>query len=577
MNTKRIIAGALSAAIITSSAAGIGPIPCKYLIEAVSASAASNTAGSVWAMYIADSEITFRNNYYKSGGRENIEFTSKASWKYEPAAKSYKCPAGKSKQDLSKHISGNALSRQTLQCTVTVPNNSAVNTAEKIKELVSLNVMNTCAGSSTSVNNTFGLEFTKNSKSSNNKKAVYTMTGTFISYYGDSTISLQFDSKLRDYEVSVSDCALISANSGYDYSKVTDSKGQNLHLSIMKSPDIDAKKYEEWLRSLGRYISSLSDITEITYKDIYISFDDPTVAQPSSCCDYIKDETGRSVGILIKFNPNTSRYQCEQIMAGMLDWGLLHELSHAYSRLNSNNKSYEAFGSAGDEGLVNVRALAAVQNCTQLKNKHICLNGRDLGNYIHALKNAADEHSTNALFDQLYIYDKYGSSFINGWATIENIMLGRNSEMNIDALNGAIDFISGSDGYDYGGSESSSICFDSRDTIRFINVLFALCQNHPDYGTSREDFRDFLNDYVGIEVFAHYYSEWTKDRNCYNKSIILHDINGDRVFDSNDLQALKDFAEGKRNLAPEGIYQADYNQDGYVNEHDITDLEDMWF
>ena len=105
----------------------------------------------------------------------------------------------------------------------------------------------------------------------------------------------------------------------------------------------------------------------------------------------------------------------------------------------------------------------------------------------------------------------------------------------------------------------------------------AISTNHPEYGSSKDKFKKFLNDYVGIDIFAHYYSERTKNDNYYNQSIIYSDVDGDRVFNENDLMALKSFVAGRRALAPEGVYQADYNGDGCVNEQDAADMEEMWF
>ncbi|MBR5683580.1 MAG: dockerin type I repeat-containing protein [Ruminococcus sp.] len=570
MNTKKIISGALSAALLITSS--IGLVPIRSL-----AASASYSSGSARKMSISDHSITFESEYRSKGGDQPVELTARSGWNYEPRNRTYNCPAGKSKQALKKQVVSYALDRQTLNFVLTVPNKAETDTAEKIKELVSMNVIH--SNGSSSVYNYFSIEAEKDQKKSNAQKNVYIMKGSFISYYGDSTVQLQFSSQLRDYDVSLSNVALSAANVGYLYSTVTDDKGQKLHISFEKSKDLSDAKYNEWLRSLGRYISSLSDISDIRYDDIYISFDDPTVEQPTSCCDYIRNGDGQNTGILIKFHSETSGYNCEQIMADRLDWGILHEISHAYSRLNDNSKCYEAFNTVGDEGLVNVRAITALQNCSQLADMIVSINGIELGSSKHALKNSADAGSyfMNALFDQLYIYDKYANSFTDGWAVIEKIILGIDGEMSIDALNGAIRFINGSDRYTYSKYGNNSISFTSRDTIRFINVLYALCRNHPEYGSSQEDFTGFLNDYVGIDRFYHYYSDWTKKNNFYNRSTIYSDIDGNRVFDIDDLQAVKDFVAGKRTLSPEGIYQADYNRDGYINEQDAAELEDMWF
>ena len=570
MNIKKIISGALSGAILITSSFGLNTI--------ISFTAsASYSSGAVLKMSIPNHDITFETEYKSQGMEQPTEFTSRSGWTYEPRNKNYNCPAGKNKQPLKKQIKSYALDRQTLNFVLTVPNRIETESAEKIEKLVSISVIH--SNGSSSVYTDFTIEAEKDQKKSNAQKNVYHLKGSFISYYGESTLQLAFSSQINDYDISISNVSLSSANVGYIYSTVIDDKNQKLHLAIEKSKDFSDAKYHEWLCSLGRYISSLSDISDIKYDDIYISFDDPTVSQPTSCCDYIRNEDGQKVGILIKFQPQTSGYHCEQIMLDRLDWGILHEISHAYSHLNDNNKCYEAFNTIGDEGLVNVRAITALQNCSELENLNICINGIEIGSSQHALKNSADvcSYYLNSLFDQLYIYDKYANSFKDGWATIEKIILGIDGEMSIDALNGAIQFINESGNYNYSKYGNNSISFTSRDTIRFINVLYAMCKNHPEYGTSQKDFKNFLNDYVGIERFYHYYSEWTKTINYYNQSIIYSDIDGNRIFDIDDLQALKDFLAGERTLTPEGIYQADYNRDGYINDKDAIELEEMWF
>ena len=572
MNTKKQIACVLSATVIMFSAVAPGAVNYSSLCRPVTAYAASQSAGTVSAMSIPDSDIKFFSVNMTEDDDQPIEFSSKADWKYEPPSKTYNCPRGKLKEPLSITISTYTLNRQTIHCVLTVPNNSELNTAEKIKKLVTISVTHS-NGSKYAVSDQFGLEVEKDEKSSSKRRNVYILKSTIISYYGESDVALHFDSKLKEHDVSVSKCTLSAADKGYSYSTVTDGKGQRLHIAIQKTKDVSDARYDEWLRSLGRYISSLSDITSIEYKDIYVIFDDPTVVQPTSCCDYRYDAYGQADGILIKFPKDTSSFYCKQISAGKLDWGIIHEISHAYSRLNGISRSYELFNTAGDEGLVNVRALTAIQNCSQLKNKGITINGMDLGNYMHAMRNSADSYKSNALFDQLYIYDKYGNSFSDGWAVIEKIMLGQYGEMSSAALNGAIEFVNEADGYEYG----SSIRFDTRDTLRFINVLYTLCINHPEFGPSREDFKRFLSEFAGIGIFAHYYNERTRNSNYYIKNNVFSDINGDRIFNADDLQALKDFVSGSGTLAPEGVYQADYNQDGYVNEKDAADLEDMWF
>lgn len=563
MNTKRFIAGALSAAVLIPSSLGLA------LLTPVIAYAAPHRAESASEISVSDSEISIHTDQISREAAKSIELETGDSWEYDKRARTYKCAAGKTKYCLSYNFSTYALDKQTLSITLRVTNSSITDTAEKIVELVTL--------STPSGNNIYSCTAEKDTKKSTPQTVFYTVKASFISYYGNSFVALNFDSKLKDHELTISNCTVSADNVGCMYSTVTDNKGQKLHMDLKKNSGFSDSKYNNWLRNLGRYTSSLSAITDIKYEDIYISFDDPSVQQPTSCCDYVVNESGQSVGVLIKFQPDTSGFILEQVMNGLFDWGIMHEISHAYSHLNGNNKSYEQFNTTGDEGLVNVRGITAIQNCSELRNINIGINGIDLGSYKHAMKNSADVYGSNGLFDQLYIYDKYANSFREGWNVLEKITHGADSGISSEALNGAIQFISESGKYTYGGWGSNSICFSTRDTLRFINVLYFLSTNHPEYGTSKDKFKKFLNDYVGIDIFAHYYRERTNNDNYYNQSIIYSDVNGDRVFNENDLLALKSFVAGKSALAPEGVYQADYNGDGCVNEQDAVDMEEMWF
>ena len=583
MNAKRIIAAALSSAAVTASSMGLAHISQTSFIIPITASAASDTAGSVMALSIPDSDILVESDYKAEADSAPVEFTSYGSFGFDPEAGVYTCLSGTEKSPMTYSVSTYALNRLTLGLTLTVSNDTVTDNAEKINELVTFYVSNKKDDFNSSFENEYDLEIEKDSQLSDEENAVYILKGTFISYYGNSDISLQFDSQLDEYDITLSDCTLSSASIGYIYSTVTDNTGQVLHLALGKKTETDAEfndeKYNEWLRNLGRYISSLSDITEIKFEDIYISFDDSTTCKPSSQCDYINDDSGQAVGILIKFPVNSSPFHCGQIMDGNLDWGIMHEISHAYSFLNEQTQSYAYFNSYGDEGLVNVRGITAIQNCNELKSQKLVLNKAELGNYMHALKNSADidDNYVNGLFDQLYIYDKYGSSFPEGWAVIEQIMLGECNEIENSTLKTAIEFVKESKGYTYGDDGDNSVKFSTRSSIRFINALYYLCKNHPGFGSEPRDFKRFLREYVSIERLIHYCNQFPDGTNSYALPSRLLDVDGDDDFDRDDLQAITDFVSGKRALSPEGVFQADYNNDGYIDEQDAAEIENMWF
>ena len=574
MCIKKFIAGTLSVTLIALSSIG------SDISSSLTASAASDTAGTIKAMSISDSEITIQSENRYCAEAQKIELSSRANWKFDSKKGTYTCSSGKTKQSLNGKISTCALDRKTLSFSIQIANYGGTDTDELISSNISLQVFNPSGGSNNNWTEPKGLDIRKDKGQSDSKTAVYTVNWDFISYYGnaDTDIKLQFlNGSFTDCDVSVS-CALSSADEGYIYSEVTDNKGQKIHLSIKKSRYLNDQQYDDWLITLGRYISSLSDITGIEFRDIYICFDDTSVAMPSSQCDYIRDETGKSVGILIKYPDDTSQYHCRQIMDDYFDWGIMHEISHAYSYLNDITQSYAAYDSLGDEGLVNVRGIAAIQNCSELRSKSIILNGTVLDNYVHALCNSADADNNalqNCLFDQLYLYDKYANSFSEGWAVIEKIMLGDSIEMSSETLDTAIQFVKESGRCSYGGGGDNTLSFSTRTALRFINVLYYLCSNHPRYGSDQKAFRKFLGSYVGIDVLSHYCNQFLSVADRYDLPTVLYDVDGNNVFDRNDPQAVRDFAAGKITLSPEGVYQADYDKDGYVTEQDADEMEKL--
>lgn len=571
MSKRKFIAGTLSAALIASSSVG-------SISSSLTASAASDTAGTIQAMSITDSEMTVQSeNRYRTEAQK-VELSSRANWEFDSKKGTYKCPSGKSKQSLNGKISTCALDRKTLSFLIQITNHDGTDTDEIINNSISLQVFNPSGGSNKNWTEPQGLEIRKDTGKSDSKTAVYSVKWDFISYYGnkDTDIKLQFlNGSFTDCDVSVS-CVLSAADEGYIYSEVTDSKGQKIHLSIRKSTYLSDQQYDEWLMTLGRYISSLSDITGIEFRDIYICFDDPSVFMPSSQCDYITDDTGKNVGILIKYPDDTSQYHCRQIMDDYFDWGIMHEISHAYSYLNDITQSYAAYDSLGDEGLVNVRGIAAIQNCSELRSKNLILNGTVLDNYVHALSSSANADNNalqNCLFDQLYLYDKYANSFSEGWAVIEKIMLGDSIEMSSETLDTAIQFVKESGSCSYGGGGDSTLSFSTRTALRFINVLYYLCSNHPRYGSDQKAFRKFLGSYVGIDVLSHYCNQFLSVADRYDLPTVLYDVDGNNVFDRNDPQAVRDFAAGKITLSPEGVFQADFDKDGYVTGQDADEME----
>ena len=571
MSKRKFIAGTLSAALIASSSVG-------SISSSLTASAASDTAGTIQAMSIPDSEMTVQSeNRYRTEAQK-VELSSRANWEFDSKKGTYKCPSGKSKQSLNGKISTCALDRKTLSFLIQITNHDGTDTDEIINNSISLQVFNPSGGSNKNWTEPQGLEIRKDTGQSDSKTAVYSVKWDFISYYGnkDTDIKLQFlNGSFTDCDVSVS-CVLSAADEGYIYSEVTDSKGQKIHLSIRKSTYLSDQQYDEWLMTLGRYISSLSDITGIEFRDIYICFDDPSVFMPSSQCDYITDDTGKNVGILIKYPDDTSQYHCRQIMDDYFDWGIMHEISHAYSYLNDITQSYAAYDSLGDEGLVNVRGIAAIQNCSELRSKNLILNGTVLDNYVHALSSSANADNNalqNCLFDQLYLYDKYANSFSEGWAVIEKIMLGDSIEMSSETLDTAIQFVKESGSCSYGGGGDNTLSFSTRTALRFINVLYYLCSNHPRYGSDQKAFRKFLGSYVGIDVLSHYCNQFLSVADRYDLPTVLYDVDGNNVFDRNDPQAVRDFAAGKITLLPEGVFQADFDKDGYVTGQDADEME----
>ena len=134
MNTKRIISGALSAAMLITSSLGLN-------VKKSLTASASYSSGAVSKISISDHAISFETEYKSKGVEQPVEFTSKSGWTYEPRNKTYNCLAGKNKHPLKRQVKSYALDRQTLNFVLTVPNKLETDTTSKIEELLSISII----------------------------------------------------------------------------------------------------------------------------------------------------------------------------------------------------------------------------------------------------------------------------------------------------------------------------------------------------------------------------------------------------------------------------------------------------
>ncbi|MBR6967329.1 MAG: hypothetical protein IKH78_02250 [Ruminococcus sp.] len=294
-------------------------------------------------------------------------------------------------------------------------------------------------------------------------------------------------------DITVSDFRFTSTDNNFKKYDVLCTNGENLHITMNYSAD---KSYREiWLKTLSRYINSLSDITGVRRNDIYIfEYADTLCGADCPCMDdYIIPSENSIPAILIPSDnviPFNWKSTCRHVERSMnlipdsIHHLYLHELGHCYA----TGKSFEAYFSGNvDDGYTNVRGITAIQNCEELCNTILYSENREettynRGRYMDAVRNLADEKWNETVnYRIMNTYANYVALYQEkGWAILEKLFEGGDPFFNDNLFSGNVQKIIRNElkksyrVYEYK-------CDDlSKESYKFMNTIQFLQQNAPD-------------------------------------------------------------------------------------------------
>lgn len=353
----------------------------------------------------------------------------------------------------------------------------------------------------------------------------------------------------------------------FDHAKstVTCSNGQNIVVEFpYKKASIKVDLYENWLRTVARLASSVSDITGIKYDNVYIVIDDEQTSCPQ--CDHfaISDDAMNAV---VRVDTGTTYNSVIPAMKnGQLDWGLMHEISHCFSFTGTEKTFAQGYNYSVDDVHTNVRGIVAFQNCSQLRNISLVLDGNNVGTYTKAMTNAANQCKGKVLFDALGVFGKYVSkNGQTGWNNLEKYFLAEDTNgallMNNIVCDARTAMYNG--GYDYNKHK-----FNCDDDYRFINSMYYLCKTDSSYG--KNQFTKYIKEIVTPEVFVNYLDSCNSALGEASISSLKGDLNLDEKITSADKTLLNQYMNNTKGLLPQAVANADMNGDGYVDQTDVN-------
>jgi len=351
----------------------------------------------------------------------------------------------------------------------------------------------------------------------------------------------------------------------------------------MKTDGFTTEETKNYMKMLCRYVNSLSDITGIKRKDVYVMFDELNGCPgeyPNECpCMTIGTiSSDDSVPLVLMPRSYSTTAFKNTVKNCQLDWGMMHELSHCYSFATDNKHFASAYNYTGDDVSTNVRGVTALQNCSQLRSTYVVKGSTNVGNYTTALINATYSfEGERPFYEVINVFGKYAKKY--GWVSLEKLYGGDFDSPNI--INGVVYGAIESLKYDKNSKYyNKDIKFTSADTYRFINNLYYLSKNASGYGKSKEQFKSFIKNFVGVNVFGDFINFKSNDSSLYEAGIsdIKGDLNLDGRLTSADItEANKYFADNynlnNNGLTPEGAFNFDMNSDGYINQEDLNKLK----
>ena len=269
--------------------------------------------------------------------------------------------------------------------------------------------------------------------------------------------------------------------------------GENIHITMQYN--CTQENIETWLKTLSRYVNSLSNITGVKRNNIYIfEFADQLCICP---CDdgYVIPANNPIHAVLVpsaSWGPTYSDVQQSiQDSPDSIHLLYLHELGHCYATKKFNN----TFNCNIDDGNTNARGITAMQNCTELNQTVLYANG-NLGTYNVAFRNLADsKYGETVNFKILNMFANYIQEYgdKNGWAILEKYFEGGDQFFNANLY--ASNFeravkeeLKKSD--DVNKNNCNNLCEES---IKFINALQFLQQNAPNQMSVSTFVQDIIN------------------------------------------------------------------------------------
>lgn len=362
------------------------------------------------------------------------------------------------------------------------------------------------------------LKIEKLNENSANGMITYRLTEKNVPCFGDKANfgikTVETDSRI-DFNISY--FHIVSTDSRMDKYDVYCDNGENLHIT-MKYNFFSDDERETWLRTMSRLVNSLSDITGVRRKDIYIfEYADALCDNP---CKYEGMIPG---GVYPAVMVPSDKYEetCMDVQNSIyvhpdsIHLLYLHELSHCYAV----GKNFDSTFSCNlDDGNTNIRGITAMQNCEQLGSSILYADNvtkeSELGNYTVAARNLADTKCNETVnFRIINTFANYIEKYNDyGWALLEKYFEGGDTIFNanlyssdvqkiiIDKLKGS-EKISQEDKY-----KCDELCSDS---FKFMNTLQFLQQNAPEYTyrNANDGMINFIDDFVNYDKGDHKYAD----------------------------------------------------------------------
>ena len=433
-------------------------------------------------------------------------------------------------------------------------------TADEVKSLLTLTVVSKNAGRPDGS----GVLYNNPVVSGSNGK--FQVKFNIISYGEKISYKLGF-TRTNNSSIKITSGSLSTANVNY-YMVTTEYNGENIQAIVPNK--IHAATARTWAKRTCQMVNSLSDVTGMKKETVYIVFNDPATSCPQCHNAVISNDYYSPT---VRLTTSSSNAVVNAAKKGNMDWGEMHEISHAYSFKglvtdksgNAERKFVDNYCHNLDDIHTNVRALTAMQNCNQLRNIKVYIENNTAkgGTYLTAMNVLTNPSNGVAKDESLFILaDKYVDFAIKyGWDNLETFFKATGDvTLSASDINTAAKFAEkwSVSGKVFGEDWS----FASIESYKCINSFSKLAQ------LEGMKFDAFLNDCIGGSVFVDCYTALLNEKD----SAKLGDVNLDGKINSTDSLMLNKSTIGLVEFSPKSALNADVNGDGYVNILDVTAL-----